>query len=47
MTVTTESEDVRSKFENVRAKPKVYGHYVRTLINPYFKLWYRVRIRVS
>ena len=33
MTVTTESEDVQSKFENVH-ELKVYGHYVCTLINP-------------
>jgi hypothetical protein len=28
MTVATESENVRTKFENVRAKLIVYGHYV-------------------
>jgi hypothetical protein len=29
---------VATKFESVRAKLIVYGHYVSTLINPYFKL---------
>jgi hypothetical protein len=39
MTVATEFENVWTKFENVRAKLIVYGHYVFTLVNPYFKLW--------
>ena len=38
MTVATESADVRTKFENVRANLIVYGHYVCALVNPYFKL---------
>ena len=38
MTVTTESDNVWTKIENVRTKLIVYGHYVHTLVNPYFKL---------
>ena len=40
LVVATESDNVWTKFENVRAKLIVYGHYVRTLVNPYFKLCY-------
>ena len=38
MSVATKSENVRTKFENIPAKLIVYGHYVCTLVNPYFKL---------
>ena len=38
MTVATESADVRTKLENVRANLIVYRHYVCALVNPYFKL---------
>ena len=33
-----ESENVRTTSENVRTKLIMYGHYVCTLLNPYFKL---------
>ena len=38
MTIAIEFENVRTKFENVRAKLIVYGNYVCTLVNPYIKL---------
>jgi hypothetical protein len=43
MTVATESKNVGIKFEDVHAKLIVYGHWVCTLVNPYFKLWAPLR----
>ena len=47
MTVATESADVQTKFENVRANLIVYGHYVCALVNPYFKLCHYVAMHIS